>query len=64
MALDPRKFSGGLFDAQVKALVKSITAQDGARMPNSRREGNIKRLKKEGLPIDRALLEKLRGFCA
>lgn len=64
MALDPRKFSGGMFDAQVKALVRSITAQEGARMPNSRREANIKRLKKEGLPIDRALLARLQGFCA
>lgn len=64
MALDPRKFSGGMFDAQVKALVRSITAQEGARMPNSRREANIKRLKKQGLPIDRALLARLQGFCA
>lgn len=64
MALDPRKFSGGMFDAQVKALVRSITAQEGARMPNSRREANIKRLKKQGLPIDPALLARLQGFCA
>lgn len=63
MALDPRKFSGGLFDAQVKALVASVTAQEGARMPNSRREANSKRLKKEGLPIENALLARLESFC-
>jgi (2R)-3-sulfolactate dehydrogenase (NADP+) len=64
MALDPRRFSGGLFDAQVKALVASITAQEGARMPNSLREANIKRLKKEGLPIEAALLKRLESFVA
>jgi (2R)-3-sulfolactate dehydrogenase (NADP+) len=64
MALDPRKFSGGLFDAQVKSLVKSITAQEGARLPNSRREANIRRLKKEGLPIDADLLARLESFRA
>lgn len=64
IALDPRKFSGGMFDTQVNALIKSVTAQKGARMPNSRREANIKRLRKEGLPIDGVLLKRLEGFCA
>ena len=62
IALDPRKFSSGSFDKQVKALIKTITAQPGARMPNARREANQKRLRKEGLPIDRALLVKLKSF--
>ena len=62
IALEPRMFSGSSFDAQVKALAKSITTQDGARLPNSRREENQKRLAKEGLPIDRALYERLRSF--
>ena len=39
------------------ALVKSITAQEGARLPNSRRAANQKRLSREGLPIDRKLYE-------
>jgi (2R)-3-sulfolactate dehydrogenase (NADP+) len=64
IALDPRKFSGGMFDRQVKALIKSITAQEGARLPNSRREANIRRLKKQGLTIDSALLARLESFCA
>ena len=29
----------------------------GARLPNSKREANQKRLKKDGLPIDRVLYE-------
>lgn len=62
IAIEPKMFSGGAFDAQVNALKKSIIAQPGARLPNSRREANIKRLKKEGLPIERALHERLKSF--
>ena len=62
IALDPKVFSGGLFDKQIKALIKSIVAQPGARMPNARREANQKRLKREGLPIDRALYDRLKSF--
>ncbi|MES1150974.1 MAG: hypothetical protein ABUL54_03690, partial [Dongia sp.] len=58
------KFSGGAFARQVTALAKSITAQEGARLPNAKREANRKRLKKEGLPIDRALYRKLEAFAA
>ena len=64
IALNPKMFAGAAFDKQVKALIKSVTAQPGARMPNSRREANIKRLKKQGLPIDAELLATLKGFCA
>lgn len=64
IALDPEAFSGGAFTRQITALVKSITAQEGARMPNSRRAANQKRLTKDGLPIGRALYERLRSFGA
>jgi (2R)-3-sulfolactate dehydrogenase (NADP+) len=62
IAIDPDAFSGGAFARQVTALVKSITGQDGARMPNARRAANQKRLAKEGLQIDRALHERLKSF--
>jgi (2R)-3-sulfolactate dehydrogenase (NADP+) len=62
IALEPKMFSGGAFDKQVAALAKSITRQEGARLPNARREANIKRQKKEGLLIDSALYERLKGF--
>jgi (2R)-3-sulfolactate dehydrogenase (NADP+) len=63
IALDPRKFAGAMFDKQVKALITSITSQKGARMPNSRREANITKLKQKGLTIDVALFKTLQGFC-
>ena len=62
IALDPKAFSGGLFHRRIKALVQSITSQEGARLPNARRTANIKRLSKEGLTLDRALYETLRAF--
>jgi (2R)-3-sulfolactate dehydrogenase (NADP+) len=62
IALEPEAFSGGDFAKQVKALANSITGQEGARLPNARREANQKRLTKEGLPIDRALYERLKSF--
>jgi (2R)-3-sulfolactate dehydrogenase (NADP+) len=64
IALDPEAFSGGQFARQVKALTRSITEQEGARLPNSRREANQKRLAKEGLSIDRALYERLESFAS
>lgn len=62
IALEPKAFSGGSFARQVAALAKSIASQDGARLPNSRREANQKRLQREGLPVDRSLYERLRSF--
>ena len=45
IAIEPGLFSGGDFDRQVAALKTSITAQEGARLPNARREANARRLK-------------------
>jgi (2R)-3-sulfolactate dehydrogenase (NADP+) len=62
IAIAPEKFSGGAFARQVEALAKSVTAQKGARLPNARREASKKKLGREGLPIARALYERLRAF--
>jgi (2R)-3-sulfolactate dehydrogenase (NADP+) len=64
IALEPKVFSGGVFDKQIRELIKSIVSQEGARMPNSRRAANQKRLRREGLPIGRMLHDTLQGFAA
>lgn len=64
IAIDPRKFAGGLFAPQIAALIGSIASQKGARLPNARRAANVQRLTKEGLPIDRELLGRLRAYAA
>ena len=62
IAIEPDMFSGGAFHKQVAALAKSITAQEGARLPNGRREENQKRLSKEGLPLPKSLYDRLKSF--
>ena len=62
IALDPLTFSGGLFARQISALTGSILAQNGARLPNARRLANQARLTHEGVSIEAALYEHLRGL--
>jgi (2R)-3-sulfolactate dehydrogenase (NADP+) len=62
IAFDPVKFGGAHFHKQVKALSKSIVSQKGARMPNSRRTGNIKAARSAGVVIEAGLLKTLRSF--
>jgi (2R)-3-sulfolactate dehydrogenase (NADP+) len=62
IAIEPEKFSGGVFHQRIAALTKAILAQQGTRLPNARREANAKRLAKEGLTLDRALYETLRSY--
>ena len=62
IALSPKLFAPDSFDRQIAALIKSVTSQEGARMPNSRRAANQKRLQREGLPIEPALYERLKSF--
>ena len=62
VAFDPGKFSGKTFDRTITALVASITEQEGALLPNARREANKVHFAKHGLSIDAVLHETLKGF--
>jgi (2R)-3-sulfolactate dehydrogenase (NADP+) len=62
IALEPMMFSGGLFAPQIKALCASITAQDGARLPNARRLENRRINRERGLAIAPDLLARLRAL--
>ena len=62
LALDLGTFSGESFDRTITALIASITEQEGARMPNARRDSNKVHFAKHGLSIDAALYETLKGF--
>lgn len=62
VAVEPEKFSGGLFAPQIRALCDSITAEPGARLPNARRVQNRARSAAEGVEIDDDLLTRLQGF--
>ena len=41
---------------------RSITEQDGTRLPNARRQENRQRLMREGIPIEKELFETLQAF--
>ena len=62
IAIDPERFSGGLFGIRIETLCQSILSQEGARLPNQRREANQERLAREGLSLERDLYDKLQAF--
>jgi (2R)-3-sulfolactate dehydrogenase (NADP+) len=62
IALEPKAFSGGVFDRQIAALVKSVVSQEGARLPNARRDESQKRLKREGLTLSAELYHTIKTF--
>jgi (2R)-3-sulfolactate dehydrogenase (NADP+) len=64
IAIEPGKFSGGSFAGQIARLVKSITSQKGARLPNTRRAESIRRLSREGLILDSEIYDRLAAFAA
>jgi (2R)-3-sulfolactate dehydrogenase (NADP+) len=63
IAINPKMFAGGVFDKQVRTLMKSITSQKGARLPNSKRIATQKRLRKAGLKLDYSLYLHLKSYC-
>ena len=62
IALEPKIFSGGLFEKQIERLMASIISQPGARLPNQRRQENIKKNLKAGLTIEKTLYDKLKSY--
>jgi (2R)-3-sulfolactate dehydrogenase (NADP+) len=62
IAIEPDGLSGGAFPGKIAALCKSITEQEGARLPGARRVGNRLRNERGGIDVDRELVEKLRGL--
>ena len=62
IAISPRLFAGRAFQQIIDRLVESIVEQPGARLPNSRREANIKTAMKRGVAIESDLLTRLRHY--
>ena len=61
IAFDPGSLSGGAFNAQVEALTAAVTAEQGTRLPGSRRSG-ARSATAAGVEVDNALLERIRAF--
>jgi (2R)-3-sulfolactate dehydrogenase (NADP+) len=62
VAFDPAAFSGALFTTRIADLVSSISSQENARVPGSRRKQNRESLEKEGVLVDADLLERIQAF--
>ena len=54
IAFDPAGYAGERFFAQVEALVASIRAQDGARVPGDRRKANRVKTERDGVVVNPA----------
>ncbi|MDQ0315591.1 Ldh family oxidoreductase [Amorphus orientalis] len=61
-AVDPEPFSGGAFADRIADLVAAIDAQDGARVPGSRRFANRAPADRDGVDVADALLERIRAY--
>ena len=55
---------GEHLDELRSTLIKSILAQEGARLPKSRRTANQKALAKSGLTLARDLHDRIKSFVA
>jgi (2R)-3-sulfolactate dehydrogenase (NADP+) len=62
IAIDPDRFGGAQFAKTVKALIRAVTSQKGARLPISRRAENQKRFAKSGITVEKRIVDRLKGF--
>lgn len=61
IALDPDTFSGGAFGDRVASLVDALTAQEGTRLPGTRRSG-ARINTANGVAVDNGLIERISAF--
>jgi len=59
IAIDPGSLSGGIFAERLETLIAAIEAQDGARLPGTRRLDARRRVAQEGLTIPQNQYEHL-----
>ena len=62
IAIDPGATSGGVFEERLLRLVDAIRAQEGARVPGTRRRAARERAALEGTLVDAALLARIEGL--
>ena len=61
IAIDPQAFGGAGFSDAITRLARSITDQDGARLPGRRRAEARRRTEKEGVAVDDALMDRIKA---
>ncbi len=63
IGIDPAAFGPGVLE-RFAFMISQIEAQDGTRIPGSRRRQIAARLEREGIEVDTALLEEIRSISA
>lgn len=61
IGIDPAAFSGDGFHAAITRLTNAITDQPGTRLPGARRAANRQRIKREGVQVDAALMDRIKA---
>ncbi|WP_122519566.1 Ldh family oxidoreductase [Pannonibacter phragmitetus] len=64
IAIDPELVSGGLFGERMDTLLDTVAAEDGARLPGSRRLAARQKATAEGLAIPVPILDEIRQIIA
>lgn len=62
IALDPNGFSGGGFSDRLETLVGAILAQDGTRIPGTRRFALRAAAERDGVTLPQALYDEIEGL--
>lgn len=62
IAIDPEFFSGGAFDERLETLIVAVLAQEGARLPGTRRLAARERAEANGIEIPEQLYTKLQAL--
>lgn len=62
LAIDPDPLSGGTFAERLEVLIGAVEAQEGARLPGSRRLASRAAAAAEGIEVAAALLTEIRAL--
>ena len=61
LGIDPAAFGADQFYAAMERLATAITEQEGARLPGARRATNRRRIERDGVQIDGALMDRIKA---
>ena len=64
IAIDPEAFGGVRAVARFAEMAQAIQQVDGARVPGAKRHELRARLRRDGIPVDSALLDEIRQIAA
>lgn len=64
IAIDPNVFGGARATARFAEMARAVEETDGARLPGRRRQAIRDRLRRDGIPVDAALIAEIETIAA